>query len=72
LPRIEKKAFNETGLTEIIRPSLVEVLGFVCFSECKSLRSVTVMHQIAGRYEIAGKYEIVGPPKKSDTRKIWP
>jgi hypothetical protein len=41
LSRIEKEAFRETGLVEIILPSSVEFLGESCFSLCRSLSSVT-------------------------------
>jgi hypothetical protein len=49
LSRIEKHAFNRTGLIEIILPSsiemivpaLVEVLSEECFFDCRSLSSVT-------------------------------
>jgi hypothetical protein len=41
LSRIEKFGFSGTGLIEIILPSSVEVLCESCFSECKSLFSVT-------------------------------
>jgi hypothetical protein len=41
LSRIEKAAFSQTGLVEIVIPASVEVLGEDCFSECNSLSSVT-------------------------------
>jgi hypothetical protein len=41
LSRIEKGAFQESGLIEIVIPSSVEVLGVNCFAECKSLSSIT-------------------------------
>jgi hypothetical protein len=41
LSRIENKAFQGTGLVEIIIPASVEVLGYECFSQCKSLSDVT-------------------------------
>jgi hypothetical protein len=40
LLRIEKYAFNETGLVEMIVPSSVAFLGDRCFAKCKSLSSV--------------------------------
>jgi hypothetical protein len=40
LSRIDKKAFYETGLIEIILPASVRFLGFECFSYCKSLSSI--------------------------------
>jgi hypothetical protein len=40
LSRIERRAFSETGLIEIILPSSVEFLGEQCFCECRSLSSV--------------------------------
>jgi hypothetical protein len=41
LSRIEKQAFSQTGLIEIILPSSIEVLDEGCFSNCRSLSSVT-------------------------------
>jgi hypothetical protein len=41
LSRIEAWAFSETGLIEIILPASVEILCEQCFSECRSLSSVT-------------------------------
>jgi hypothetical protein len=41
LERIEKSAFRGSGLTSILIPSSVVVLGKGSFSECKSLESVT-------------------------------
>jgi hypothetical protein len=41
LSRIEKRAFRETGLVEMILPASVEFLGEECFSDCRSLSSVT-------------------------------
>jgi hypothetical protein len=38
---IEKWAFEGTALIEIIIPSLVELLAKICFSEWRSLSSVT-------------------------------
>jgi hypothetical protein len=40
LSRIEKQAFSETGLIEIVIPASVEMLGKWCFLECGSLTSV--------------------------------
>jgi RNase P/RNase MRP subunit POP5 len=37
LPQIEKEAFMRTGLVKIILPSMVKVLGEICFSKCHSL-----------------------------------
>jgi hypothetical protein len=34
-------AFSQTGLIEIILPASIEVLGEKCFSECRSLSSIT-------------------------------
>jgi hypothetical protein len=41
LSRIKERTFFGTGLTEIILPSSIEVLGEGCFAECASLSSVT-------------------------------
>jgi hypothetical protein len=41
LSRIEKYAFSETGLIEIVIPGSVEVMGANCFAECRSLSSIT-------------------------------
>jgi hypothetical protein len=43
LSRIEKYAFNGTGLVEIILPASVEMLGESCFYDCGSLSSVTFL-----------------------------
>jgi hypothetical protein len=41
LSRIERWTFNETGLVEIIVPASIEFLGEGCFSDCRSLSSIT-------------------------------
>jgi hypothetical protein len=41
LMRIEKEAFTETGLLDIVIPLSVEVIEPRCFYRCKSLLSVT-------------------------------
>jgi hypothetical protein len=40
LSRISKEAFFRTGLIEIIISSSVEILGEICFYQCKSLSLV--------------------------------
>jgi hypothetical protein len=41
LSHIENRAFRGTGLTEIVIPASVEVVGEACFEKCRSLSSVT-------------------------------
>jgi NAD-dependent dihydropyrimidine dehydrogenase PreA subunit len=41
LQRIEKSAFEESGLKSIVISSSIEVLCESCFEECKSLSSIT-------------------------------
>jgi hypothetical protein len=42
LIKIEDEAFSGSGLTTIMIPSSVEVIGRCCFKYCKSLVSVTI------------------------------
>jgi hypothetical protein len=41
LTRIESRAFYDSSLQSILIPSNVEILGSKCFSNCKSLSSIT-------------------------------
>jgi hypothetical protein len=41
LTRIESEAFYQSSLQSILIPSHVEILGSKCFSNCKSLSSIT-------------------------------
>jgi hypothetical protein len=41
LIRIEAGAFQESGLTAIVIPASVEILGKKCFSWCQSFVSIT-------------------------------
>jgi hypothetical protein len=44
LTRIESSAFSSSSLQSIIIPSTVQILGFSCFSYCKSLSSISFAH----------------------------
>jgi serine/threonine protein kinase len=44
LTRIESNAFSSSSLQSIIIPSTVQILGSSCFSDCKSLSSISFAH----------------------------
>jgi hypothetical protein len=67
LLRIEKGAFRETGLREIVIPTSVKVLGEGCFARCKSLKFVRfesdskLVRIRKGAFRESGLREIVIP-----------
>jgi hypothetical protein len=63
LSRIEKWAFQKTCLVEIILPTSVEVFGECCFSECRSLSSVTFESEsrlLGNQMEVFGQAGYIG------------